>query len=231
MELAIFEKHGQLYADSREVAEMVGKRHDHLLRDIGRYIKVLGESGDPKIGESSFFCESTYINEQNKNQPCYCITRQGCDLIAHKLTGDKGILFSASYINRFYEMERTILDRQSPAWQQARLEGKKARRMETDTIKAFVAYAIAAGSKSADKYYIHFSKLANKAVGITDRDTASTAKLLNLRVVEQIIELAVVKEMAANMEYHQAFQNVRDRVRQVAALAFLPERALMGLAS
>lgn len=228
IELSIFEKHGQLYVDSREVAEMVGKSHNKLLRDIRTYIKHFGES---KIGQSDFFCESIYINEQNKEQPRYNITRKGCDLIAHKLTGAKGTAFSVSYINRFYEMERALLDRQSPAWQTARLEGKKSRRMETDAIKAFVAYATAAGSKSADKYYIHFSKLADKAVGITDRETASTAKLLDLRVVEQIIELAVVKEMAANMEYHQAFQNVRERVQQVAALAFLPQRALVGLAS
>lgn len=207
---------------------MVGKHHFHLIRDIQRYVKVLTES---KIGVSEFFAPSTYKDSTGRELPSFDCTKMGCEMIAHKLTGDKGVLFTAVYVKQFHEMERALSDRQSPAWRQARLEGKKARRMETDAIKAFVAYATAAGSKSADKYYIHFSKLADKAVGITDRDTASTAKLLDLRVVEQIIELAVVKEMAANMEYRQAFQNVRERVQQVAALAFLPERALVGWAS
>ena len=32
------------YADSRQVAELVDKRHDHLVRDIDGYIKTLGKN-------------------------------------------------------------------------------------------------------------------------------------------------------------------------------------------
>lgn len=66
MELAVVEKSGQLYADSREVAQMVGKQHKHLLRDIERYVAAIEKVGEPKIGPSSFFRKSSYINEQNK---------------------------------------------------------------------------------------------------------------------------------------------------------------------
>lgn len=73
--------------DSREVAEMVGKAHDKLLRDIRTYIEQLSLS---KIGESDFFVESKYKNERGKEYPCYLITKEGCEFIAHKLTGVKG---------------------------------------------------------------------------------------------------------------------------------------------
>lgn len=53
----------QKYIDSREVAEMVGKEHKELLRDIRRYCEQLGES---KIALTDFFTESTYKTEQNK---------------------------------------------------------------------------------------------------------------------------------------------------------------------
>lgn len=43
--------------DSREVAEMVGKAHNKLMRDIRDYIDQLRES---KIGHTDFFTESTY---------------------------------------------------------------------------------------------------------------------------------------------------------------------------
>lgn len=88
--------------DSREVAEMVGKDHHKLLRDIRLYISQLGES---KIGYSEFFREPSYISEQNKKMPCYQVTKKGCEFIAHKLTGIKGTEFTARYINRFHEME------------------------------------------------------------------------------------------------------------------------------
>lgn len=90
---------------SIEVAEMVGKGHDKLLRDIRTYIEQLSLS---KIGESDFFTESTYKNERGKEYPCYLVTKKGCEFIAHKLTGVKGTEFTAKYINRFHDMEDTI---------------------------------------------------------------------------------------------------------------------------
>ena len=69
---------------SVEVAQMVGKDHSKLLRDIRKYSEQLGEA---KIGLSDFFTESTYVTEQNKTMPCYLVTKKGCEFIAHKLTG------------------------------------------------------------------------------------------------------------------------------------------------
>lgn len=40
--------------DSLEVAEMVGKAHKNLIRDIRNYIAQLGES---KIGHTDFFIQ------------------------------------------------------------------------------------------------------------------------------------------------------------------------------
>ncbi len=88
---------------SMEVAEMVDKNHFDLLRDIRKYIKQLDES---KIAFSDFFLESTYRSAQNKELPCFLVTKKGCEFIAHKLTGQKGTEFTARYINRFHEMEQ-----------------------------------------------------------------------------------------------------------------------------
>lgn len=102
---------------SMEVAEMVGKEHKELLRDIRRYIEQLEEAneslGERKIALSDFFTESSYISEQNKELPCYSVTKKGCEFIAHKLTGVKGTEFTAKYINRFHEMEDTIVGQEN----------------------------------------------------------------------------------------------------------------------
>lgn len=90
---------------SLEVAEMVGKQHNDLLKDIRRYCEQLGLRNIP---QSDFFTESTYQNVQNKTQPCYNVTKKGCEFIAHKLTGVKGTEFTAKYINRFHDMEKQI---------------------------------------------------------------------------------------------------------------------------
>lgn len=82
---------------SMEVAEMVGKKHCDLLRDIRKYVDQLGES---KIAFTDFFKEATYTTEQNKILPCFQVTKKGCEFIAHKLTGQRGTEFTARYINR-----------------------------------------------------------------------------------------------------------------------------------
>jgi len=100
--LAIIESK-EIALDSRDVAQMVGKKHYDLLKDVRQYIDYLGEG---KIPFAGFFQESTYTDSQNKEQPCYFITRKGCEFIANKLTGQKGTVFTASYINKFHEMEK-----------------------------------------------------------------------------------------------------------------------------
>lgn len=95
----------QKFIDSREVAEMVGKQHNELLKDMRRYAEQLGEG---KIPQSDFFTESTYKSDRGKEYPCYLVTKKGCEFIAHKLTGVKGTEFTAKYINRFHEMEDAI---------------------------------------------------------------------------------------------------------------------------
>lgn len=90
---------------SMEVAEMVGKEHKNLIRDIRRYAEQLNES---KIELVDFFTESTYVDNKGEPRPCYLVTKKGCEFIAHKLTGQKGTEFTARYINRFHEMEEGI---------------------------------------------------------------------------------------------------------------------------
>ena len=90
---------------SIDVAEMIEKEHDKLLRDIRRYSNQMSVA---KIGESDFWIESSYQNERGKTYPCYLVTKMGCEFIAHKMTGSKGTEFTAKYISRFHEMEEQL---------------------------------------------------------------------------------------------------------------------------
>ena len=107
--LTVINQNGKLLVDSREVAEMVDKEHKNLLRDIKGYIEILEGSN---LSSHSFFIESTYLNTQNKEQPCFLLSKKGCDMVANKMTGEKGVLFTATYVTKFSEMEKLIQDSQ-----------------------------------------------------------------------------------------------------------------------
>lgn len=106
--------HGQQAIDSREVAGMVGKQHKHLLRDIAGYVKIMEEANEPKFGPVDFFIESSYIDSKGETRPCYLITKKGCDMIANKLTGEKGVLFTAAYVTAFEEMQEELSTNRCP---------------------------------------------------------------------------------------------------------------------
>lgn len=116
---------------SLEVAKMMEKRHDNLVRNIKKYIDYIEESNEKicqlknevaknenevsalksevaneeLIDCDEFWIQSSYIDNQGKDRLCYNITKKGCEFIAHKCTGKKGVVFTARYINKFHELE------------------------------------------------------------------------------------------------------------------------------
>ena len=104
--------------DSREVAEMLGKEHKYILRDLEGTAKVVGiiptlESAN--LHSQDYFIESSYkVGGNNKTYRCYLCTKMGCELIGHKQQGEKGILFSAKYVERFNQYEEALKEMQQP---------------------------------------------------------------------------------------------------------------------
>lgn len=100
-DLTVFEKNGKLYIDSREVANIIGTRHSDLLEKVTGYISHLANGNFRSL---DYFVSSVYIDAQGKERPCYQCTKKGCDMIANKLQGQKGVIFTARYIDAFERM-------------------------------------------------------------------------------------------------------------------------------
>jgi anti-repressor protein len=108
-ELTVVNRNGRFVVDSREVAEMTEVRHSDLLEKINGYVQTLNSSENGKFRSLDFFIPHTYTVEGNtKTYPCYLLTRKGCDMIANKMTGEKGVLFTAAYVTKFEEMEKAL---------------------------------------------------------------------------------------------------------------------------
>lgn len=208
--------------DSREVAEMIHRPHWQLLRTIDTMIKHLA---DNKIVVCEYFIPATYRGENGKDLPRFDCTRKGCDMVANKQTGERGTLFTAAYVTRFYEMDALLKEKCTDAWQQARQLTKETRKAETEAIKEFVEYARSMGSSNADYYYNSLSLLANKAVEIKDRDFTEGEKLHNLHLIERVIAKALQEGMGAGRNYHDIFKDAKRRVERFVDLIALQEGA------
>jgi len=112
--LNIINNNGKLLLDSRDVAETTGKRHDHLIRDIEGYVSVLNQN--PNLGADQFFLESSYEAGTGKKYKCYLLTKKGCDMVANKMTGEKGVIFTATYVTQFEKMEEKLKSLSVPSY-------------------------------------------------------------------------------------------------------------------
>ncbi len=94
-------KEEKVIVTSLDVAETFGKRHDNVLRDI----QSLGCSAEFRLLN---FEESYYMNEQNKQQPMYYMTRDGFTLLVMGYTGELAMRFKEAYIRQFNAMEKAL---------------------------------------------------------------------------------------------------------------------------
>lgn len=102
---------------SLEVSEMMEVPHYEILKKLeGTYksdgtvkqVGIIPTLTKGKIPVSDYFKESTYIDPSGKSNKCYDCTKMGCELLANKFTGEKGIIFSAKYVERFNKMEAVL---------------------------------------------------------------------------------------------------------------------------
>lgn len=80
---------------SREIAELTGKEHGHVMRDIRVMLTELhGESGLSNFG-------SSYLNSQNKEQPEFCLPKRETLI----LVSGYSVAMRARIIDRWQELE------------------------------------------------------------------------------------------------------------------------------
>ena len=104
-----------------------------------------------------------------------------------------------------------IASEKDSKWLGIRNESKQARRYETDQIKLFVEYAKEQGSKSADRYYVLFTKLINGKMGIQSgkRDELSQETLMELKSLETLVKMRIRKLMEKKKPYKKIYQDVK----------------------
>lgn len=104
MNQLVFIENGRAVTDSLTVAEVFGKEHARVLRDI----RELQCSDNFRVGN---FAESTYTNAQGRDMPKYLITEKGFTLLAMGYTGQKAMEFKERYIAEFERMRQQLQNR------------------------------------------------------------------------------------------------------------------------
>lgn len=191
--------------DSREVAIMVDKRHSDLLESIKGYIGHL-ENGN--FRSQDFFIKDTYkVEGNNKTYDCFLLTRKGCDMVANKMTGEKGVLFTAEYVTKFEEMENS-------------LKGEPLKLTTEQILELQFKYAKEVKEK--------VDKVDNRVTVLEERMTIETGaqKVLQDLVNKKVMAILGGKDSPAykelgNKTFRQCWKNFKD-ILQVASYKDTP---------
>lgn len=105
--------------DSREVAEMMGRTHSDIMKMIqgsGKNLGIIPVLLKGNFHVSEYFIESSFKDASGKSNKCYLVTKLGCEMLGNKQQGEKGILFTAKYVERFNEYEKRLQELSTPSY-------------------------------------------------------------------------------------------------------------------
>lgn len=194
--------------DSRLLSPELNHRHRTILENIDKY-----KSQFEALGQLPFQTECGYNNSQvrfallNEDQCYFLLTlmRNNNHIVSAKL----------KLVKAFRDARAQLALRDM-----ARIEGKVARRTETEAIKSLVKYATAKGSNSANMYYSNITRMTNSFLGIESgqRDLLDHKKLQQIKVAETIIEIAIRDGLKAELGYKEIYKLCKDRVSSIASI-------------
>ena len=97
----------QVITTSLLVAETFEKEHRNVLKSIRKLMSATN------VAVAQMFDETTYVNEQGKEQPMFFMNRDGFTLLAMGFSGEKALKFKVDYINAFNKMEAELKSQQT----------------------------------------------------------------------------------------------------------------------
>jgi Rha family phage regulatory protein len=212
-------KRKRVVTDSLTVAEKFEKRHDRVLRKIENTIK---EDEDNRL----IFGAVEYKDKKGEMRKKYLMDRRSFSILCMSFTGKKALKWKNRFYDAFESMEQALLQKsvqgRDAAWVAQRQAGKLTRKEETDTIQAFVEYAMAQGSCNAEKYFCNLSKMKNRALFILEHQFDNLREILDLNqlaivsVADGVVARALADGMRANLHYKDIYRLARKRVETLA---------------
>lgn len=153
-ELQVFVRNNSEVVDSRDVALMIGRPHNDLMKSIRVYAEFISNAGNFSLVD--FFIPNTYRDSKGEIRPCYLLTKKGCDMVANKMTGEKGVLFTAAYVTAFEKMRQQTalnLPKDYPSALRALADAEEKRmaleaKVEEDRPKVLFADSVSASKDS-----------------------------------------------------------------------------------
>ena len=188
--------------DSLWLAEITGKQHKNVTRDIRDEVSKLQQKG---ITTELIFELSEYKDSTGRKLPLYILNEKG--ILQMGARYDAGIRFRL--IEEVEKFREILKIKNSTEWLEARKNGKMIRRKETDAIQDYlIPLAIKQGSKNYNKLYITYSRLVNSICELKpkQRENLKDNVLMYVSFIEDFIQKTIIEEVENGTYYKDIYK-------------------------
>jgi phage regulator Rha-like protein len=210
-------KRNDVFTDSMVIAQGTGVEHRKIKAAIRKNQKHLEEFGGLSAPHQA-------ENNVGRGRPetYYLLNEQQATFLITLLKNTEVVVgFKKELVKQFYKMRNILLQKQTSDWVETRRAGKLTRKSETDVIKELTQYAAEQGSANSEKLYMVYSKLANRTVGVSDRELATILQINNLSLAEGIILHCIKQGMAEGKHYKEIYQDSKARLELFKDIALI----------
>lgn len=155
---------------------------------------------------------------------------QATFLITLMKNSDIVLQFKEKLVTEFFRMRKDLsriaTQQENKQWIEQRNAGKIPRRLETDVIQKFIAYAKEQGgsNEGCERYYANISRMENKALFIVERkypnlrDVLGITDLSTIQKADIIVSRALRDGMNEKINYKDIYKLAKERVELFADL-------------
>jgi phage regulator Rha-like protein len=219
--LIIHGANNQVCINSLDIVKEFGREHKSVLRTVNELIADATISRHESVSR-------TY-KKRGKEYPCYELNEAGFLKAMPFIGGRKSKEGQQRLVDEFLKvrklLERQSKERETLAYQVARLSGKDSRGILTDAIQAFVAYAKEFGSQNADRYFANITNAVYKTLLIIEPQATEVRELLTAIQLSTLstFELIAAQVLTEGMEQQQPYKEVFQAMKNALA-GFVVER-------
>jgi hypothetical protein len=205
----------EMRVTSRLISERTGttyKATNNLIRKHRERLESFGSLPFKKAAKSKSGQEKHAL--LNEDQAIFLITLSR--------NTEKVVDFKQALVTAFSKLRRKQAridaDHAKSEWQQNRELGKLERRDITDSIKIYISYAEAQGSRGSTHYYTIITKCVNRALCIEDRDEIGEEALHTLATAETVAERVLLDGMNGQLPYKIIYTDLKRQMSEFASM-------------
>ena len=217
-ELVVIKKN-ELFTTTLQIAEWTDNEHVQVMRLLKKYsyIEELNDFESHKLSTKGRAIVFGYLTEL-----------QATLLLTLMKNSKKVIEFKVKLTKEFFKQRRILQSLASQKsdvqWLEKREDTKAMRKECTDVIQEFVQYAKAQGSKSAEKYYMNFSRMELTGLFLIEQKFPNARDVMNIRqlhlieMADEAVAISLKDSMSKNLPYKECYQIAKDRICLLAKI-------------